>query len=50
MARFSGKQYPGATRVLREVRRDEAEARNRKASPKRRRKHRLAKQAKAAER
>ena len=47
MSRFSGKQYPGASRVLHEVRRDEADARAKKTKSRRRRAYRLAKQAKA---
>lgn len=50
MARFSGKKYPGATRDLREIRRQEADARGTKTKPKRRRSWRLTKQAKAADR
>lgn len=40
MSRFSGRQYKGAAKVVRELKKDEANERNLKTAPERRRAYR----------
>jgi hypothetical protein len=45
MSRFTGKQYKGAQKALKEIRREEAEKRNAQTAPENRRQARLTKDA-----
>lgn len=45
MSRFNGKQYKGAQKGMKEIRRDEAEKRNAQTLPENRRQARLTKDA-----
>jgi hypothetical protein len=45
MARFHGRAFPGAMRTVRQIKRNEAEARNAKTKPHRRRQARRAREA-----
>lgn len=48
MSRFSGRQYKGAAKVVRELKKDEANERNLKTAPERRRAYRKNEQLRAS--